>query len=225
MALRLAAKGYNAFILWYSVAPVRHPAQLLELAAAVALVRSRAAEFHADPRQIAVLGFSAGGWLAAALGTMWKQPFLAQALHTEPQTLRPDAMGLGYAVLTTGVNAHAASFRNLLGERATSNERDALSLERLVSADTPPAFMWHTFDDAVVPVENALLFTQAMRNAQVSCELHIFPHGPHGLSLADVETAMPDYPQQINAHAAHWLCLFDEWLRGIFSAKPNDMGA
>lgn len=114
-------------------------------------------------------------------------------------------MILGYPVITSGEFAHRGSFINLLGDRY-EEDRALTSLENQVSADTPPTFLWHTWDDACVPVENSLLLATALRKNGVPTELHILPSGPHGLSLATAETGVvqeacagwPDW-------AARWL--------------------
>jgi dipeptidyl aminopeptidase/acylaminoacyl peptidase len=87
---------------------------------------------------------------------------------------------------------------------------EEMSLEKQVSADTPPAFIWHTFNDGAVPVENSLMFAQAMRECDIPFELHIYPDGEHGLSLANEETS--DTPQQINSHVAGWMDLCLKWI-------------
>lgn len=213
VALRFNALGYNVFVLDYSVAPERYPAALLELAASVAYVRKNAARYHADPGRIAVAGFSAGGHLAASLGTLWKEPVLSGTLGLDAGLFRPDALILAYPVLSAGTFTHRESLENLTGEDEAAWA--PLSLENRVTSDTPPAFLWHTFPDPAVPVENSLLFADALRKNGVPFELHIFPTGGHGLSLCDEETACGN-AEQVMPHNAAWLPLCAEWLRVVF---------
>ncbi len=207
IALRFLDLGFQTFVLRYTVAPdTAFPGHLLELAAAVATVRRHAAEWRIDPDRIFVMGFSAGGHLAASLGVFWNRDFVAGPLGLTAADVRPNGMLLGYPVITSGSLAHQDTIRNVLGERYTEENRALVSLEEQVTADTPPTFLWHTFDDAVVPVENSLLLAQALRRHQVPFELHILPHGAHGLALAEPETGMVmescrDWPQW----AARWI--------------------
>lgn len=190
IALRFFSLGFQCFVLRYSVGGrVLFPGPQLELAAAVALVRRRAAEWQVDPDKILVCGFSAGGHLAASLGTFWNRVFITEPLGIKAEEVRPNGLILGYPVITSGEYAHHGSFHNLLGDRY-EQDRELVSLEKQVSPDTPPVFLWHTFDDGAVPVENALLLAGALRKNGVPLEMHILPHGPHGLSLADEETGM-----------------------------------
>lgn len=216
VALKLTALGYNVFLLHYSVAPVRYPAALLELAAAFSVVRSRAKQYHVDPDKIALAGFSAGGHLAASLGTLWREPFLSQTLGVDAEQFRPNALILSYPVLTAGKYAHKGSFEDLFGKDVDEADWEPLSLEKRVSADTPPTFLWHTFADQIVPVENSLLFAGALRAQGISFELHIYPEGPHGLSLCSADTAPTGRADLLNAHDATWFSLCDQWLHVVF---------
>lgn len=211
IALRFLDKGFACFVLWYTVdGSVRFPGALLELASSVALVRRRAAEWNVDPDKIAVCGFSAGGHLAGSLGVLWDRAFLREALDMEPAAFRPNGMILSYPVVTSGPFAHQDSFRALLGDRY--GEKDAMelvSLEKQVSAETAPAFLWHTGDDPGVPCENSLLLADALRRHGVPFELHILPSGPHGLSLAEEETGM------IEASCQPWPDWAALWLRAL----------
>ena len=149
----------------------------------IAHIRENAAQYHVRPDAIAVCGFSAGGHLSASSGILWNEPVIAETLGIENRMARPDAMILSYPVITSGEHAHRGSFECLLGERANDAAwLERLSLERRVDGTTPPTFLWHTFADELVPVENALLLASALRRADVPFELHIFPEGIHGLS-------------------------------------------
>lgn len=215
VALRFMAAGFNAFVLRYSVKPNRYPAQLLEISAAVAYIRRMSDEWAIDTDKMIVCGFSAGGHLAGSLGVFWEQDFIIEKLGIQYGENKPNAMILSYPVITGGEFAHRGSFDNLLGEDASKEVRGNLSLENHVSQNTPPTFIWHTLDDATVPVENALLFANALRKKDIVFELHIYNRGVHGLSMCDEMTANIERPEQINRHAATWFNLAVEWLKDI----------
>jgi acetyl esterase/lipase len=181
----LCGLGVDAFVLRYRVAPHRHPAPLQDAQRALRTVRHRAGEWGVDPGRVGILGFSAGGHLAATAGTHGDPGNAAAADPVERQSSRPDLMVLCYAVLTFGPFGHEGSLRNLLGPDAPPALRASLSLETRVREDTPAAFLWHTADDQGVPVENSLLFAMALRRAGVPFALHVFEHGRHGLGLAE----------------------------------------
>ena len=162
IAMQFLAAGFNAFVLRYSVKPSVFPVALLEAADAMTMIREHAAEWHVDPDAIAVIGFSAGGHLAASLGVFWKKDFIAQTLGVTSDMVKPNGMILSYPVITSGKFAHTGSFECLLGEDYNDlDKRKEQSLEFQVSKDTPTTFLWHTVTDDCVPVENSLLFFNA----------------------------------------------------------------
>ena len=212
IAMALCGRGFHACVLRYPCAPARFPAALCALAEAVAWVRAGAAENHVDPRQISVCGFSAGGHLAGSLGVFWNAPFLAAETGLVPQDMRPDKMVLCYPVITGGEFAHKGSFDNLLGADADAARRAEVSLEQHVTQDTPPAFLWHTYTDPGVPVENTMLFAMALRRAGVPFESHIYSVGGHGLSLAN-ELTENTAGAGVQAECTGWVDLAAGWLR------------
>jgi len=212
IALQFNEAGYHAFVLDYSVAPAKHPQPLLDASRAMCIIRENAEEWGIYPDKIAVCGFSAGGHLAASLGVHWDKKYLGNVEGIEIGKNRPDALILCYPVITSGRYAHRGSFKNLLGENPDSDLLYEMSLEHHVSEKTPPAFIWHTFADAGVPVENSLLFAQALREKNIPFELHIYPEGVHGLSLATEETAN-GRSDLVSPHVAGWIKLCKEWLR------------
>ena len=213
LAVKFLAMGYHAAVLRYSVAPARFPEALLQLATAVALIRENAEKWHIDENKIVVQGSSAGGHLAASLGVFWNKSFVAEALEMDSAKFRPNGLMLSYPVITSGEKAHQGSFENVLGEQyADEQKRRFLSLEYHVSKDTPPTFLWHTAPDDVVPVENSLLFFQALHALNIPAELHIYPIGGHGLGLATSETATPD-GYGIQAECESWITLAGEWMK------------
>ncbi|MGI6538195.1 MAG: alpha/beta hydrolase [Caldicoprobacterales bacterium] len=217
VAMRFLAAGFNAFILRYRTAPSRHPKPLLDLSRAMWIIRENADKWNLDPEKIAVCGFSAGGHLAASLGVFWNELYISEAIGMPEGINKPNGLILGYPVITSGKYAHRGSFSNLLGRDATAEQKEGMSLELHVKNQVPPTFLWHTFHDLAVPVENSLLFAQALRQSGIPFELHIFPDGPHGLSLCDEETAVNN-PDLINPHAANWMPLCIEWLKELFSS-------
>lgn len=232
IVFRMLAMGCHAALLRYSYAPSVFPASLLELASSVKLIREHAKEWHVNPDKIIVMGFSAGGHLAASLGMFWNRKFLADRLgidHKEQALLQPNGMILCYPVITSGSYAHKDSFRFLLGlnresvpeklegfEEAYSVEEmlEKLSLEKQVSKDTPRAFIWHTFEDDYVPVENSLLLVSALRNAGISTEFHMYPHGGHGLSLASAQSKSPAGNEVVEA-CQSWIGLVRKWVENF----------
>ena len=208
IALTFMAKGCNAFILDYVHKGDRvHPGPLLDLCAAVRLMKEKAGEFRIDPERIFVIGFSAGAHLAASLGTMWRQPWLYERTGAPADAFRFRGMILCYPVITSGEHCNEGSFQNLLKDGAGDPEqRRCVSLETCVSPDTVPAYIWHTSDDPGVAVENSLLFATALAGCRIPFELHVFPHGPHGMSLCDRQTGMPD------ASVADWVGEAVRWM-------------
>lgn len=187
VALAFNARGIHAFVLHYSVRPMRFPGALLELSNAVAWVREHAEAFQLDPDRIAVCGFSAGGHLAASLGVYWKEGFIQRFLGLDNDENRPNGLVLGYPVLNA--EGMAGVVGNLLGKYPDERELELFSLDTHVSDFTPPAFLWHTCDDPGVSVQNSLRFVGALREKDIPFELHVYPHGGHGLSLANEVTA------------------------------------
>ena len=210
IALVFASMGFNAFIVWYRIAPHRHPGPVQDVAAAVAWVRAHAEEFSAAPDAIAVLGFSAGGHAAGSLGVRWHDEALMADCGLTCEAARPNAMVLCYPVITGGPFAHRGSFRNLTGTEDLAIH-ETHSLENLVTDQAPPTFLWHTFEDGAVPVENTLMMASALRRHGVLTEVHIFPHGGHGLALANPLTSMS--PGQNLPECAQWPEMAAHFLR------------
>ncbi|HUZ17195.1 MAG TPA: alpha/beta hydrolase [Spirochaetia bacterium] len=217
IALQFNAAGFHSCVLDYSVAPRRHPQPLRDLSRAMCIAREHAAEWKVNADQIAVCGFSAGGHLAASLGVHWNKPYLANVPGIDVGLNRPDALILSYPVLTSGGFAHRGSFANLLGEDPSKELLEEMSLELQVTSETPPAFLWHTVNDEAVPVQNSLLFADALRRSGVPFELHLYPRGPHGISLATAETSRT--PEEEDSHIGTWMTLCIEWLRMLFPTK------
>lgn len=195
VAMQMLALGFHAAVLRYHVAPERFPVALAEAACSVAYLREHAAEYHIDPEKIVVAGFSAGGHLTASLGVFWQEAWLKEYTGCDPEQVKPNGMILSYPVITSGEFAHRNSFVNLLGGDAMEEQIEYVSLETRVTELTPPTFIWHTVTDQTVPVENTLLFVRALQRAGVRYEMHIYPQGEHGLSLATMETTSRSNPK------------------------------
>ena len=195
--------GITGVVLKYRLGPkYHHPVMMNDVSRAIRVVRANAAEWKLDGRRIGVLGFSAGGHLASTAATHFDDGNPGDADPIERASSRPDAAILVYPVITmTDPFAHAGSRHNLLGENPAAGLVELLSNEKQVSERTPPSFLVHTADDAVVPLENSLLFAMACRKAHVPVEVHAFEHGPHGFGLGTGDPALGIWP----ALCALWL--------------------
>jgi len=194
--------GITAFVLKYRFGPrYHHPAPLLDAARAVRTVRARASEWHLDPNRIGILGFSAGGHLAATIGTHFAAGKTEAADPIERVSSRPDLMILIYPVITMREFTHAGSKKMLLGDNPSEDLVKLLSNDEQVTKETPPAFLVHTADDPGVPVENSLRFAESLRKAKVPVEVHIYEHGPHGFGLGGKDPILATWPQR----CAEWL--------------------
>jgi len=205
-ALWLNQHGVTCFVLKYRLGSsgYHHPAMLQDGARAVRLVRASAADWKIDPKRVGIIGSSAGGHLASTLMTHFDLGNPDAADPVERQSSRPDLGILCYPVITMGEYAHQASKTFLLGTNPPPELVKLLSNELQVTTNTPPCFIWQTFEDKTVPVENSLLFAGALRKVGVPFDLHIYQKGRHGLGLDD----KPPF-----AHPHPWAgdCLF--WLR------------
>ena len=201
----LNAAGVTAFVLKYRLGPkYRHPIELGDAQRAIRLVRARAAEFGIAADRVGMMGFSAGGHLAATAGTHFDagKPDAADAI--ERASSRPDFLVLAYPVISFDpAITHAGSVRNLLGEKPDPALIEELSNDLRVTSDTPPTFLFHTNADTGVVAENSVRFYLALRRAKVPAELHIFENGPHGVGLALGDPAL-----------SAWPALLTTWLRG-----------
>lgn len=202
VALQFAAAGYHTAVLNYSVGEgARNYQPLAQLAQALELLRRNVAEWNILPDKIAVCGFSAGGHLAMSSAVLELPGVKVQA--------RPNAVVLAYPVITAGEYAHRGSFVQLAGGEDLTAQQ-LFALEDKVTPQTPPVFVWHTMEDATVPVENTLLLLGALHKAGVPCEAHLFEKGKHGTSISTAEVDCP------STHRHHWVQLALEWLGDTF---------
>lgn len=210
IALKFNGKGYHAFVLSYSCTPAKYPQPLLDVSRAMCIIRENAKDWNIDSNNISVCGFSAGGHLAAHLGVHWNKDFLNNIDGISVGENKPNKLILAYPVITSGEFAHKGSIINLLGENYSDELLCEVSLEKQIGEHTPESFIWHTFEDNAVLVENSLLFANGLRKFNIPFELHIYNKGGHGLSLGTEETAsprMPIYPQ-----ISTWFDLCINWL-------------
>ena len=215
VAMEYLSMGYHVFVLRYRVAPARFPEALWELALLLSQIREHSEEWNVDPEKIVVSGFSAGGHLAGSLGMFWNREFVYGPLGRRQEDIRPDGMILAYPVVTSGPYGHKGSFMHLLGEEADSKEkREFVSLELQAGSHTPKTFLWHTASDETVPVQNSLLLAEVLIKNHVSLEFHLFPSGPHGLSLATEDTC-GGRPELIEPRCQSWISLAGEWLKQL----------
>ncbi|MCS7003859.1 MAG: alpha/beta hydrolase [Cytophagales bacterium] len=206
VALWLNTLGISAFVLHYRLGTngYQHPVPLIDLQRAMVVVKQNAIRWNLDTAKIGVLGFSAGGHLTSTLGTHFDKLYYTPTEEKELSiSVRPDFMMLVYPVITMQDSfTHNTSRKNLLGDIPSQELKNLLSNELQVTSQTPPTFITHTYDDASVPVENSLLFFEALRKAKVPAELHIYASGGHGYGLR----------RQLGVHA-EWYKHAENWLR------------
>jgi acetyl esterase/lipase len=185
VAERLRHVGVTTFILKYRLAEYGHPAPLQDVLRAIRLVRARAAEFGLRSDRIGVMGASAGGHVAASAATLFDAESGSTKAAIDAVSARPDFAVLLYPVITMQPPyVHEGSRRNLLGDSPPDELVRQLSLEGRASSHTPPVFIVHAADDRSVPIQNSILFYEALLKAHVPAELHLYEHGPHGFGTA-----------------------------------------
>jgi acetyl esterase/lipase len=194
--------GIASFVLEYRVAPYQHPQPHNDAKRAIRMVRHHADRWRIDPSRIGILGFSAGGHLATSAATIFDAGNPNAADPIDRQSGRPDLLIACYPVVSFVNFPHLGSAQALLGPKPDERLARELSLESRVTPQTPPTFLWHTANDGGVPVENSIMFAQALSRNKVPFALHVFPDGRHGLGLA------PDHPQ-----VSKWTSLCADFLK------------
>jgi len=199
----LNSLGIAAFVLRYRLGPgYHHPIELGDAQRAIRIVRSRAAEWHIAPDRIGIMGFSAGGHLASSASTHFDEGNANAEDPIDRVGSRPDFAVLGYPVISmTEPFTHQGSKNNLLGDHPDAALARSLSSELQVTASTPPAFIYQTNADTVVPAENAVAYFLALRKAGIPSELHVFRNGAHGTGLGQQDPALAEWPRLL----ANWL--------------------
>jgi acetyl esterase/lipase len=195
--------GVTGIVLKYRLGPkYHHPVEMGDVARAIRTVRSHATDWGIDPHRVGVLGFSAGGHLASTAATHFDAGNAGAPDPIDRLSSRPDVAILIYPVITfTDPSTHGGSRHNLLGDNPSPDLITLLSNEKQVTAQTPPCFLVHGTDDAVVPAENSLMFALACRKAGVPVELHLYEHGPHGFGLGGGDPVLSAWP----GSCAKWL--------------------
>lgn len=207
VALEFFNRGYNAYVLKYPCAPAHYPAQLLVAAAAMDTIRKRAKTCKTDTNKVFAVGFSAGGHLCGCLANCPDN-----FAPTNTYDFRPNGLVLCYAVMG-GTPTHKDSFQNLLGGMP-QGENAWLDLLTSVRKNNPPAFIWATANDNLVPAINSLRYASVYAEKGLKYELHIYSDGPHGMSLADERTSSGN-PEYVKADVADWVDRADKFLRGL----------
>lgn len=219
IALKYVSAGYHAAFLDYSVAPDRHPKPLQDALRSLSIMMENQSDWQINPDQIFVVGFSAGGHLAATVSNyLHKKQFHREGISLNDLSLAGAV--LAYPVISSdNVFAHTGSFKNLLGPDATEEELMEVSMEKHVHYMTPPTFLWHTVADASVPVKNSMEYSMALKESGVPFELHVYPDGGHGLSIATEEVA--DGPEGVNPHVAGWMALSVKWMKHVTAQNKS----
>ena len=206
-ALWLNQHGVICFVLTYRLGShgYHYPAEFQDGARAVRWVRAHADDYKIDPHRTGIMGSSAGGHLASMVLTHFDSGDTNSPNPVERQSSRPDLGILCYPVISMGEYTHQGSKVNLLGRNPSPDLVKNLSSELQVTTNTPPCFLWTTFEDRTVPMENSMMFADALRKNRVPFDLHIYQKGGHGMGLGD---RTPPF-----AHPHPWAddCLF--WLK------------
>lgn len=209
IALHLFPAGFNVFILTYSTQPNCFPTQIREVAAAMEVIYAHGEEWNCNLEKIAIMGFSAGAHLSAHYANRYDCPEVREVF---PDSKKVKATVLCYPVIT-GDHAfcHKGSMEKLSGHIPhTREDAEKFSCEKMVTESTPPAFIWATASDPIVPVNNSLLYAQALSAHGVPFELHIYPFGKHGLATSDLWTNT-EIPPEV-ACTADWIPNLKKWL-------------
>lgn len=204
VAKMLNSYGITAFVVQYRVYPYSNPSPLSDAMRAVRYVRAHAKDYKINKDKIAVMGFSAGGHLAGSVSVHYDKDVYAPTDAVDNESARPNASILCYPVIDMLNYRHDGSKCNLLGARPKYADLEYMSLYKQITDDTPPAFLWHTSNDAVVPVENSLMYANALAAHNIQFELHVFPQGPHGMGLAEDDVQV-----------CQWTKALDIWLENL----------
>ena len=202
----LNQQGIAAFVLNYRLRP--HPAPLNDAQQAIRYLRHHADQFNIDPQRIGMMGFSAGGHLTANASTLYESANPESSNQLMHYSSKPNFSILAYAAISMSEVPHQGSLSHLLGDNPSAELIQRLSAEQQVNKDTPPAFIWASETDSVVPVKHSRMYSEALQTHNIPMELHIFPEGRHGSGLAEEE----DY-------AREWPKLMLNWLKKIDIVK------
>lgn len=214
IALQFLPEGFNVFVLTYTTASSRFPTHIREVAAVMELIYKNTEDWNCDTSKIAIIGFSAGGHLAAHYSTMYD---CKEVREVFPESKAVNASVLCYPVISSDPSfGEMGSFENLLGKRPETAEEFAYySCEKQVDENTPPAFLWHTAEDGCVPVMNTLVYAAALAKHKVPFEVHVYPFGYHGLSTCDKTTC--DAVDINVEYDSAWIPASKKWLKLILN--------
>ncbi len=213
VAFNFLPQGYNVFVLTYSVTPHCYPAQLIEVAAVFDLINQNCDKWNCDMERVALMGFSAGGHLAAHYANACESSEVRKHFR---ESIRPQASVLCYPVISANTAiSHKKSFAFLLGHEPDNFEKERFSCENMVNINTPPTFIWHTSKDENVAVENSLVYAMALSKLGIPYEMHIYPFGRHGIATADLNTNNQLSPEVARNHI--WLSAVMDWLDLTFN--------
>ncbi|AOR65192.1 pectin acetylesterase PaeX [Pectobacterium wasabiae] len=209
-------QGYTLFVMTYRMPGEGHKegadAPLADAQRAIRTLRANADKWHINPQRIGIMGFSAGGHVAASLGTRFAQSVYPAMDAIDSVSARPDFMVLMYPVISMQADiAHAGSRKQLIGEQPTEAQVIRYSPEKQVTAQTPPTFLVHAVDDPSVSVDNSLVMFNALRGEKIPVEMHLFEKGKHGFGLRGTK-GLP---------AAAWPQLLDNWLQTLPIEQPK----
>ncbi len=216
VAMQFLSRGFNAFVFTYSLGEKAvFPNPLVELSVAMKDIRENADEWGIDKDKIAVCGFSAGGHLSASLGTLWNDSEVVEKSGCENGENKPNALILGYPVISTSWIEKANSLERLIGNNDFEKTKHKLNLQNNVGPHTPPSFLVHTYNDGTVPVEDSLVFSEALAEHNIPFDLHIFTNGCHGMSIGNDVVGCDE------KEYAKWVDLSSNWLWRLFGGR-ND---
>lgn len=226
IAFAYLGAGFNVFVFYYSVKEkALYPGPLCELSNAVAYIRENAEKLGVISENIAVCGFSAGGHLAASLGVHWNADYVIEKTGYKNGENRPNALILGYPVISASCFEYDPQLYDdmnlLLGTDDKEKMYKEFNLHTCVNCDTPPTFLFHTFNDNIVPVADSLKFALALEEKDIPFEMHIYPNGPHGLSLSNSDVCADGG----DSDAAAWFNCSVNWLKRLFYNSEKDKTA
>lgn len=210
------AHGFNAFILRYSLEEQSlFPQPLIEASLAMKHIRENAGDYNIDIDKVYVIGFSAGGHLAGCLATMWHKQYLYEAIDMPFGMNKPNGAILSYAVLSPE-SGPVLLYNRIFNKEGTLTDEELQRYSAVAHVDehTAPIFMWHTANDDVVPIQNVIYMSEKLTEHKIPFELHVYPNGVHGLSLATTETSAGN-SNLINEHAAKWFESSVAWLKTL----------
>ncbi len=197
-------QGMNAFVLKYRLKQYKQPAPLADVQRAIRMVRKDADKYGINPDKIGIMGFSAGGHLAASASTMFDDKVYELADDKEISA-RPNFSILAYPVITMGPETNPGSKNNLLGSKPSEELVKQYSCQARITDQTPPTFMVFTSDDSIVPVANGIMYYQALVEHKINAEFHIYNKGPHGFGIDCLEGCEGLTVKNWNITLTNWL--------------------